>query len=126
VFATRSAALLAQASDGFDHSVIFDASKFNDPRIFQQGLSSREAQDMDKARAVKPRINIQWLWWFGIAAWLLALVEVILRKAAPSLSMDFLWQTTVEHIDREIARSRVDYRAGSVFALRLGYLGSVV
>ncbi len=125
VFAARAAELQAWADTGYEHSMFFDAAKLNDPRIFQQGLSSKQADVLDKARAVK-RISTTWMWVLGLGAFALAFAEILLRKLAPQYSGDYFWQTLVEHIDPEIALARVDFRAGCDFAMRLGYLGSAL
>mgnify|MGYP007070991836 FL=1 len=126
MFAARSADIAAQADDGYDHSRILDVSDLNDPRIFQKGLSAGKAHLIEKGRAVRKRIRTGWMWAVGLGASLLCVVELLLRKVAPQLSVDFLHQTLVEGIDHNIALSRVDFHAGTTFAVWLGYLGSAL
>jgi Fe-S-cluster-containing hydrogenase component 2 len=122
VFHARPEAMRDQAKSGYDQSVLFDLKKMHDPRIFAKGIDEK----LDRSRSQKPQIWTTWMWVVGIGAWLLVLGEIALRKLQPAWSVDFLYQTLVDGIDREMALSRIDYRPGSDLAVRLGYIGSLI
>jgi Fe-S-cluster-containing hydrogenase component 2 len=125
VFAARAQELQKWADEGFDKSMFFDPAMLNDPRVFQEGLSSKAAHAIDKARQVK-HLSTTWMWVVGLGAFFIALAEIILRKVAPQYSVDYFWATLIDHLEPEIALSRVDFRAGCTFAMRLGYVGSTL
>jgi hypothetical protein len=57
---------------------------------------------------------------------LFSLLEIVLRKSAPELSLAFLIAHRVEGIESELVLSNIDYRPGCDLAVALGYTGVAI
>ena len=75
---------------------------------------------------MRRQVGTTWMWVVGLTAWAVAFAEILLRKWLPERSLDFLYATMVESMEKEIALDRVDFHAGSKLALWFGYVGSVL
>ena len=127
VFRVRDASVTDSARAGFDVTVHVDARRLHDPAPFTSGPSKAQVRGMDRARGLRPGFAIStWMWWLGMIAWSLCALEIALRKLAPTVSLQFVLATALDHLEPEIAAARVDFRPGCAFAVRLGIAGSLI
>ncbi len=85
-------------------------------RPFQAGVGARRASRLAGARAAL-------LWGIGILGLLAAAAEIVLRKLAPQLSLQYR-MLLADGLEPDLARFRVGYLAGSSLSLSLAYAGS--
>ncbi len=107
---------------GFDHTVMLDAGTMLPSQPFQKGLG---ITDGASAKVKQRRIHPAVLWGIGLGAFLLALVEIVLRLWKPALSLQYA-SLRLTGLEPEIARLKVNYRPGNDLAVWLGYTGTAL
>ena len=88
---------------------------------FARGVGVRDA---GLARVRDRRIS-RLVWALGLGVWLGFLIEVVLRRVAPELSVSYRLGR-LDGMSRNVALMNVSYLAGSQLALLFGYLGTAL
>jgi len=86
----------------------------------QQIASGAQAKLPD--RKVSPRFY----WTAAFGGWVVCLLEIALRRLAPTATVAYLYNRVVDGMEPDLARGAVDYRAGSELAVNCGYIGTAL
>lgn len=122
LFRERTPAAVAMARSGFDHDMRLDHSEILPTAPFTQGVGVRDA-GMAKVR--RGRIGPVIMWGVALAAWFLALAEILLRMYKPSSALQYVI-LRAEGLEAEVAIQRVGFRAGADLAINMGWVGTVL
>jgi Fe-S-cluster-containing hydrogenase component 2 len=118
----RDGAELARnaARSGFDQTVMFDPDAILPEQHFRKGLGITDFADAKVKRRFLPR---PLLWGIALAAFFLALAEIILRLWYPKLSLQYA-VLRLEGLESPVALMKVGYSPGDQLAILLGYIGT--
>jgi Fe-S-cluster-containing hydrogenase component 2 len=119
LFRERSPGSVALAQAGFERDVKLDHSEILPTDPFTRGIGVRDA-GMAKVR--RGRIGPVMMWGLALAAWLLALAEILLRQFKPQSSLQYVILRS-EGLEPVMANIKVNYRAGADLAINLGVVG---
>jgi Fe-S-cluster-containing hydrogenase component 2 len=122
LFQDRSEVARQAVRSGFDQTVMLDAREMLPSAPFKKGLGITDGAD---AKVKQRRIHPGVLWGIGLGAFLLALVEIVLRLWKPTLSLQYA-SFRLAGLEPEISKLKVNYRAGSELAVWLGYVGTAL
>ena len=120
LFRERTPAAVALARAGFDRDVRIRHEEILPAEPFTKGVGVRDA-GMAKVR--RGRLAPVLFWGIALAAWFLALAEILLRVYKPTSSLEYvlLRQQGLEPV---IAQLKVGFRAGCDLAVDCGYIGA--
>jgi Fe-S-cluster-containing hydrogenase component 2 len=121
LFRERSKAAIAIARSGYDQEVARDRGEILPTKPFIKGVGVRDA---GIARIKRWRAGAAVVWALGLAAWFLALAEILLRLYFPTHSLQY----HLELISNSpaVARLQVGFRAGTELAVDCGYIGTAL
>jgi Fe-S-cluster-containing hydrogenase component 2 len=120
LFRERAPGATALARSGFEQDVVLDHAEILPPEPFTKGVGVRDA-GMAKVR--RGRLGPVLLWGLALAAWFLALAEILLRIYKPTSSLQYVMLRS-DGLEPIIAELKVGYRAGSDLAIYCGYVGT--
>jgi len=120
LFNERSPAAALLAKTGFDQDLKLDHSEILPSDPFTKGVGVRDA-GMAKIR--RGRLAPVIFWGLGLAAWFLALAEIMLRLYKPTSSLQYVL-LRADGLEPVIAALKVGYRAGTDLAVNCGYVGA--
>ncbi len=124
LFRERSQAQMAVAKSGYDQEVSLRDVEVLPTEPFTRGVGVRDA---GLAKTRRGRVGPVVMWGIGLAAWMLALLEIALRLYVPKSSLQYLM---LRHDPRFAGMpmaalvERIDYRAGMELAVWCGYFGT--
>lgn len=120
LFRERAPAAVALARAGYDRDIQMRHEEILPAEPFTKGVGVRDA-GMAKVR--RGRLAPVLFWGIALAAWFLALAEILLRVYKPTSSLQYvlLRQDGLEPV---IAQLKVGFRAGSDLAVDCGYIGA--
>jgi Fe-S-cluster-containing hydrogenase component 2 len=120
LFRERTPAAAQLARTGFDQDLKSDHSEILPTEPFTQGVGVRDA-GMAKVR--RGRVAPVVFWGLALAAWFLALAEIMLRIYRPESSLQYV-MLRADGLEPVIAKLKVGYRAGTDLAVNCGYVGT--
>lgn len=120
LFRERSAATVMAARTGYERDIALGDQDILPTDPFTKGVGVRNA-GMAKVR--RGRLAPVLLWGVALAAWFLALAEILLRIYQPTSSLQYVLLRS-EGLEPAIAQLKVGYRAGSDLAVYCGYIGT--
>ena len=120
LFRERPAQAVAVARTGFEQDIAYDHAEILPPEPFTKGVGVRDA-GMAKVR--RGRLAPVLFWGIALAAWFLALAEILLRLYKPTSSLQYVL-LRADGLEPVIAQLKVGYRAGTDLAVWCGYLGA--
>jgi len=121
LFRERSPAAAALARAGYDQELVFQHKELLPTEPFTRGVGVR---DGGQARIRRGLLGPVVLWGIGLAAWCLALVEILLRRYAASSSLQYVLFRRDAEMTPEMAAAKVSFHAGVDLAVWCGYVGS--
>ncbi|MCS6912761.1 MAG: 4Fe-4S dicluster domain-containing protein [Myxococcales bacterium] len=122
VFTERTEEMAEAARGGFLVPAPADPVQVFNPERFFKGFEGKKHQ----GRQVEQKMRIGWLWLVSLIGLFGCVLEIALRKLAPTASGLFYYQTQIQALDTEVALLNIDYRPGSEFAVWLGWIGTVI
>jgi Fe-S-cluster-containing hydrogenase component 2 len=120
LFRERSAGAVAVARTGFEQDIAYDHGEILPSDPFTKGVGVRDA-GMAKVR--RGRLAPVLFWGVALAAWFLALAEIMLRLYKPTSSLQYVL-LRADGLEPVIAQLKVGYRAGTDLAVWCGYVGA--
>ncbi|HTM22138.1 MAG TPA: 4Fe-4S dicluster domain-containing protein [Kofleriaceae bacterium] len=120
LFRERSPAGLAMARAGYDQELVLEHQELLPVEPFTEGMKVR---DGGRAKIRRGLLGPVILWGVGLAAWCLALVEILLRTYAKGSSLQYAQFRKAGDL-HEQAIERVSYHAGVDIAVWCGYAGA--
>ena len=120
LFRERSPAAAALARLGYGQDISLSHAEILPPEPFTKGVGVRDA-GMAKVR--RGRLAPVLFWGVALAAWFLALAEILLRIYKPTSSLEYVMLRN-EGLEPVIAQLKVGYRAGTDLAVNCGYVGA--
>ena len=122
LFRERAPGAAALARSGYGQDVVLDHAEILPSDPFTKGVGVRDA-GMAKVR--RGRLGPVLLWGLALAAWFLALAEILLRMYKPTSSLQYVMLRS-DGLEPIIAELKVGYRAGSDLAIYCGYVGTAL
>ena len=122
LFRERSPAAAALAKLGYGQDMSLSHAEILPPEPFTKGVGVRDA-GMAKVR--RGRLAPVLFWGVALAAWFLALAEIMLRMYKPTSSLEYVMLRN-QGLEPVIAQLKVSYRAGTDLAVNCGYVGSIL
>jgi Fe-S-cluster-containing hydrogenase component 2 len=122
LFRERTPAAAAAARAGYERDVKIDHREILPTDPFTKGVGVRDA-GMAKVR--RGRIAPVLFWGLGLAAWFLALAEILLRLYKPTSSLQYVL-LRADGLEPAIAQLKVGFRAGNELAVNCGYVGTAL
>lgn len=122
LFRERSPAAAALAKAGFGQDMALNHAEMLPPEPFTKGVGVRDA-GMAKVR--RGRLAPVLFWGIALAAWFLALAEIMLRLYKPTSSLEYVMLRN-EGLEPVIAQLKVGFRAGTDLAVNCGYVGAIL
>ena len=122
LFRERSPAAAALAKLGYGQDMSLSHAEILPPEPFTKGVGVRDA-GMAKVR--RGRLAPVLFWGVALAAWFLALAEIMLRIYKPTSSLQYVMLRN-QGLEPVIAQLKVGFRAGTDLAVNCGYVGSVL
>jgi hypothetical protein len=123
LFRERSPAFLALAKNGYDRDLKIDNAEILPTEPFTKGVGVRDA---GMAKIKRGRLGPVIMWGVALAAWFLALAEILLRFFKPTSSLTYVILRS-EGLEPAMAELRAnDYRAGNDLAINMGWLGTAL
>jgi Fe-S-cluster-containing hydrogenase component 2 len=122
LFRERSPAAAQLAKLGYGQDMALSHAEILPPEPFTKGVGVRDA-GMAKVR--RGRLAPVLFWGIALAAWFLALAEILLRMYKPTSSLEYVMLRN-EGLEPVIAQLKVGFRAGTDLAVNCGYVGSIL
>ena len=123
LFRERSKKATALAKAGYDRDVRPDKEELLPTEPFTRGIG---VKDGGMAKVRRGRLFPVIFWGVGLAAWLLAVGEIVLRLYWPESSLQFMQLMRDPDAVPAMAIERVAVRAGDDLALWCGYIGTAL
>jgi Fe-S-cluster-containing hydrogenase component 2 len=122
LFRERSPAAAQLAKLGYGQDMALNHAEILPPEPFTKGVGVRDA-GMAKVR--RGRLAPVLFWGIALAAWFLALAEILLRIYKPTSSLEYVMLRN-EGLEPVIAQLKVGFRAGTDLAVNCGYVGAIL
>ena len=122
LFRERSPAGAQLAKLGYGQDMSLNHAEILPPEPFTKGVGVRDA-GMAKVR--RGRLAPVLFWGIALAAWFLALAEIMLRIYKPTSSLQYVMLRN-QGLEPVIAQLKVGFRAGTDLAVNCGYVGSIL
>lgn len=122
LFKERTPAGAQLARSGFGQDMALSHTEILPPEPFTKGVGVRDA-GMAKVR--RGRLAPVLFWGIALAAWFLALAEILLRIYKPTSSLEYVMLRN-EGLEPVIAQLKVGFRAGTDLAVNCGYVGAAL
>jgi Fe-S-cluster-containing hydrogenase component 2 len=120
LFRERSPVAAALAKAGYGQDMSLSHAEILPPEPFTKGVGVRDA-GMAKVR--RGRLAPVLFWGIALAAWFLALAEILLRIYKPTSSLQYVMLRN-QGLEPVIAQLKVGFRAGTDLAVNCGYVGA--
>jgi Fe-S-cluster-containing hydrogenase component 2 len=122
LFQERSPMAQAIAYSGYEHHADYDHREILPTEPFTKGIGVRDA---GMAKTKRGRLGPVILWGLTLAAWFLALAEIMLRIYKPTSSLQYVLLRG-RGLEPVIAEMKVGFRAGNDLAIYCGYVGTAL
>jgi hypothetical protein len=121
LFRERSPAAIALAKNGYDRDLKIDHAEILPTEPFTKGVGVRDA---GMAKIKRGRIGPVIMWGVAVAAWILALAEILLRLYKPASSLTYIILRSGGSEPAIAVLKANSYRAGEDLAINMGWLGT--
>ena len=121
LFHERSDSALQLARSGYEAKAKRDRKELLPTEPFTKGIGVNDAGD---AKVRRGRLIPVIIWAVGLAAWLLALAEVLLRVYWPESSLQYFLLMQKPGALAAFALEKVNFRPGNDLTINCGYLGT--
>lgn len=123
LFRERSPAAVAMARAGYNQEAKRDRKENLPTRPFVHGVGVR---DGGEAKVRRGQLGPVILWGIGIAAFLLALLEILLRTYSPANSLQYFQLMQGGEMEPAMAIAKVNFHPGTELAIWCGYIGTAL
>lgn len=123
LFRERSPAAVVMARAGYNQETKPDKKEVLPTHPFVRGIGVR---DGGLAKVRRGQLGPVVLWALGIAAWLLALLEILLRTYSPANSLQYMQLMQDPDMQPAMALAKVSFHPGTDLAVWCGYVGTAL